>query len=183
VIVLALFGCTPPSPVSAADGDGCDPRALAPGEVRARQIPCGDELISGGEGRVGDWLLENAHARYVIRGTYAALTLLGQEGGTLIDAARPDRKFCFNVRVTAGDVYEVDGVEPPVAGVADLVADLNTGNNFSFFAQRMRRAFAAHVAAEAGGGWMLVPSYRIPILWEAVQARLAHTLEKYRNKE
>lgn len=89
MIVLALFGCTPPSPVSAADGDGCDPRALAPGEVRARQIPCGDELISGGEGRVGDWLLENAHARYVMRGTYAALTLLGQEGGTLIDAARP----------------------------------------------------------------------------------------------
>jgi hypothetical protein len=27
--------------------------------------------------------------------------------------------------------------------------------------------------AEAGGGWMLVPSYRIPILWEAVQAKLA----------
>ena len=27
--------------------------------------------------------------------------------------------------------------------------------------------------AEAGGGWMLVPSYRIPILWEAVQGKLA----------
>lgn len=67
----------------------CDPRTLEPGEVRARQIPCSDELIDGGEGRVGDWLLENAHARYVIRGDYAALTHLGEEGGTLIDAARP----------------------------------------------------------------------------------------------
>jgi hypothetical protein len=43
--------------------------------------------------------------------------------------------------------------------------------------------YAILAAAEAGGGWMLVPSYRIPILWEAVQARLAHALEKYRNKE
>jgi hypothetical protein len=68
---------------------GCDPRALAPGEVRARQIPCSDELIDGGEGRVGDWLLENAYARYVIRGVYASLTHLDEEGGTLIDAAAP----------------------------------------------------------------------------------------------
>ncbi|MES2638994.1 MAG: hypothetical protein V4850_05910 [Myxococcota bacterium] len=67
----------------------CDPRTLAAGEVRARQIPCGDELVGGGEGRTGDWLIENAHARYVVRGTYAALTHLGEAGGTLIDAAPP----------------------------------------------------------------------------------------------
>jgi hypothetical protein len=34
--------------------------------------------------------------------------------------------------------------------------------------------------AEAGAGWMLVPSYRIPILWESVQVRLAHAFAKYR---
>lgn len=54
-----------------------------------RQVPCADELIAGGEGRVGDWLLENAVARFVVRGTYASLTRLGEPGGTLIDAARP----------------------------------------------------------------------------------------------
>lgn len=45
-----------------------------------------------------------------------------------------------------------------------------------------RAIYSLLATAEAGGGWMLVPSYRIPILWEAVQARLAHALAKYRNK-
>lgn len=89
MIGLLLLACVAPS---AVEGDEvvCDPRALDPGEVRARQVPCGDELIGGGEGRTGDWLLENAHARYVIRGTYAALSRLGQHGGTVIDAVGPD---------------------------------------------------------------------------------------------
>lgn len=84
---LALSGCAAPTP--ADDADACDPRTLAPGEVRARRVPCGDELIGGGEGRSGDWLVENAVARFVVRGTYAALTELDEPGGTLIDAAAP----------------------------------------------------------------------------------------------
>ena len=86
--LVALLGCSGAGRV--AGTDACDPRALAPGEVRARQVPCSEELLAGGEGRVGDWLLENAAARFLVRGTYAALTYLGEPGGTLIDAAPPE---------------------------------------------------------------------------------------------
>lgn len=82
-----LLGCVAPP-----EGSGsavCDPRELTPGEVRVKQVGCGSELIGGGEGRVGDWILENAVARFVIRGTYAPLTELEGDGGTLIDAAAP----------------------------------------------------------------------------------------------
>ena len=37
--------------------------------------------------------------------------------------------------------------------------------------------------AESGSGWVLVTSYRIPILWEHVQLQLAHQLYKLRNRE
>jgi len=87
-MLLLLAACA--APPTGAEATVCDPRTLAPGEVRARQIPCSDELIPGGEGRSGDWLIENAHARYVVRGTYAALTHLDEYGGSLIDAAAPD---------------------------------------------------------------------------------------------
>lgn len=66
----------------------CDPRQLDPGEVRVKRLACADELIGGGEGAVGDWVLENALVRFVVRDTYAALTQLGEDGGTLVDAAR-----------------------------------------------------------------------------------------------
>ncbi|GDX83564.1 hypothetical protein LBMAG42_53750 [Deltaproteobacteria bacterium] len=66
--------------------EDCDPRVLGPGEVRAKRIACEEELIPGGEGRVDDWLIENAVARFVVRDSYASLTQLGEEGGTLIDA-------------------------------------------------------------------------------------------------
>lgn len=89
-MLLLLAACVAP-PARGVDSTQCDPRTLAAGEVRARQIPCGDELVDGGEGRTGDWLLENAYARYVVRGPYAALTHLGEAGGTLIDAAEPGR--------------------------------------------------------------------------------------------
>jgi len=67
----------------------CDPRELEPGEVRARRMPCDDEGISGGEGRRGDTLIENAWARFVIRHAGAPLTLTSGGGGTIIDAAEP----------------------------------------------------------------------------------------------
>lgn len=46
----------------------------------------------------------------------------------------------------------MQGVEPAVTGVAELVAELNTSNNFSAFVQHMRRRFQQFVAAEATGG-------------------------------
>ncbi len=84
VLALLLLAACAPDP-----GElplSCDPRELAAGEVRVKRIACTDELI-GGEGRIGDWLLENAVARFVVRDTYAALTQLGEDGGTLVDAA------------------------------------------------------------------------------------------------
>ena len=67
---------------------------------------------------------------------------------TQIDALDPTRKYAFNVRVSdADESYSVDGVEPPLAGVDALVAQLNEGNDFSTFVQLMRRKF---VEAAAG---------------------------------
>ncbi|HND29787.1 MAG TPA: hypothetical protein PLA94_07295, partial [Myxococcota bacterium] len=83
--MIWLLGCLEFPP----EAPTCDPRVLASGELRARRIPCSEELISGGEGRVGDYLIENFMARYVVRGPYAALTRLGEPGGTLVDAAAP----------------------------------------------------------------------------------------------
>jgi hypothetical protein len=37
--------------------------------------------------------------------------------------------------------------------------------------------------AESGSGWVLVTSYRIPILWEHVHLRLAKELIKWRNSK
>lgn len=84
-LAVALSGCV--SGTYPITSERCDPRTLEVGEVRARPIWCNDELIGGGEGRMGDWLIENAVARFVVRGTYAPLTELEGDGGTLIDAA------------------------------------------------------------------------------------------------
>lgn len=78
-----LVGCAPDP---GALPEECDPRVLEAGEVRAKRIACEEELIPGGEGRVDDWVIENAVARFVVRDSYASLTQLGEEGGTLIDA-------------------------------------------------------------------------------------------------
>lgn len=108
-----LLACAAPD--GAPDPAACDARALAPGEVRARRIPCSDELIAGGEGRTGDWVIENAMARYVVRGPYAALTLLDEPGGTLVDAAFPGGTDVLLEYVPDGDrstiVAENDGDE------------------------------------------------------------------------
>lgn len=72
---------------------------------------------------------------------------------TQVDALDPTRKFAFNVRVADEDAsYSVDGVEPPVAGLEALVAQLNATNDFSVFVQLMRRKFVDAAAAARGGG-------------------------------
>lgn len=81
-LLALLVGCTDFVPVAPI----CDARVLDAGEVRARQLLCTDELIPGGEARVGDWVIENSVARFALRGTYAALYALDDVGGTLIDA-------------------------------------------------------------------------------------------------
>ncbi len=72
----------------------CDPRPMAPGEARAKPVACPDELIGGrmAIGRVGDYLLENARVRFIVRSGEAGHVLLGAAPGTVVDAdlVRPD---------------------------------------------------------------------------------------------
>ena len=65
----------------------CDPRLLAPGQVRAKPVVCVEELPRGPKaiGRVGDFLLENNLVRFVIRAGHGH-TFVGMDGGTVVDA-------------------------------------------------------------------------------------------------
>ena len=81
-----LLGCGPPPEIAPS----CDPRTLSAGEVRARRLPCSSELLADGDNRRGDWVIENALARFVVRAAPDALTRLEIAGGTLIDAAAVD---------------------------------------------------------------------------------------------
>ena len=80
------MGCA--DPVNVGVVQTCDARQLEAGEVRARHIPCGDELIDDGNGRRSDWLLENARLRVVVRDGGNAQTRLDVGGGTIVDLAR-----------------------------------------------------------------------------------------------
>lgn len=66
----------------------CPPPPPAPGEVRARVLACPADRITGdlAAGRVGDFVLENALARFVVRGVGEGHALLGLWGGGLVDA-------------------------------------------------------------------------------------------------
>ena len=84
ITALLLAGCAAdPGPVE----ETCTVVPVPAGEVRATRIVCEEQLVAGGEGRVGDWLIENAVARFVVRDTYASLTQLGEAGGGLVDAS------------------------------------------------------------------------------------------------
>ncbi len=82
-----LLACAPAGSGDEGNPVSCDERLLSTGEVRARRMPCAAEAPTGGDGRAGDWGLENARVHFVIRGAYASLTRLGLAGGTVIDAA------------------------------------------------------------------------------------------------
>lgn len=82
--------------VSDAGGDGADagdePACAATrpgeGEVRAKVIVCDDELIGGplAAGRLGDILIENHLARFIVRAGPEAYALAGLPGGDVVDA-------------------------------------------------------------------------------------------------
>ena len=86
----ALTGCAQGlKPID--EPSACDPRALEAGEIRARRIPCSDELHPGGEALRGDILLENAQLRAVFKSDHA-LSRHGGAGGTLVDLAPPEAR-------------------------------------------------------------------------------------------
>ncbi|MEC9390952.1 MAG: hypothetical protein VX944_12840, partial [Myxococcota bacterium] len=59
----------------------------APGEVRAKRIVCGAEIPSGGEAKIGDWLLQTERIRVTVRNQPNRLTQLTGGGGTIVDIA------------------------------------------------------------------------------------------------
>ena len=102
----------------------CDPRTFSAGEVRIKQIGCSDERLVGGEGTTGDWLLENAVARFALRyGT--ALTRFETSGGTVVDASLPGRRDGLR---EATPLFETEaGLEPLSAAVATPLEERTAG--------------------------------------------------------
>jgi hypothetical protein len=74
---------------------------------------------------------------------------------TQVDPADPEAKFCFSVRVTDADAYEVEECAPPVRELPELLRALNESNDFSRFVQAMRAAFKRVALGEGGsaGRW------------------------------
>ena len=78
----------------------------------------------GGEGTTGDWLLENAAARFALRyGT--ALTRFETSGGTVVDASLPGRRDGLR---EATPLFETEaGLEPLSAAVATPLEERTAG--------------------------------------------------------
>ena len=63
----------------------CDPRILEAEEIRFRPFLCGDEDITGGAIRRGDWILENNSLRIGLRKPSSSLSTLEGTGGSIVD--------------------------------------------------------------------------------------------------
>ncbi len=143
-LIGLLVGCTDFVPVAAT----CDPRVLDAGEVRARQLLCTDELIPGGEARVGDWVIENSVARFALRGTYSALYTLDDQGGTLIDAVSLSPEAGADdgsaSAASGGDGVSVDALgEIRVEGDRSSIVAVNEGGTSSLVLPGMTWTLAA----------------------------------------
>ncbi len=70
--------------------DSCPPAIPHEGEVRARSLACEEDLPAGRQvaARVGDLVLENAVARFVVRAEGEGHAIMGLPRGGLIDAVR-----------------------------------------------------------------------------------------------
>lgn len=60
---------------------------------------------------------------------------------TQIDAAAPEARYSFCVRVDEAGRYTVSDVQPAVPGLDAKVQQLNASDNFAQFALSMRQAF------------------------------------------
>ncbi|MEY3011852.1 MAG: hypothetical protein RIT45_587 [Pseudomonadota bacterium] len=76
--------------VGDAAGATCPPPAAPMGTARARVLGCSADLPSGPlvAARVGDVVLENAVARFVLRSGPAGEAIVGLRGGNVVDAVR-----------------------------------------------------------------------------------------------
>jgi len=69
--------------------EGCTDAPPAAGAVRAKRVACPRELVDGAlaMGRMGDLVLENSVARFVVRAGEGSASTIGAPAGGLIDAA------------------------------------------------------------------------------------------------
>ena len=81
-VLTTVLGC---STIHSPDTPPCDPRTLNNDEVRIRPILCGDEEISSGDGRRGDFILENNQIRLTLRPPGTSLSQLNGYGATIVD--------------------------------------------------------------------------------------------------
>ncbi len=86
LLFMSCWGAKPAPP-----SESCQPDPPAVGEVRAKRVSCAAELPENAEGRIGDWMLETAELKLIIRNTPNRMTQLDGAGGTIIDAAVPGR--------------------------------------------------------------------------------------------
>lgn len=111
-----------PAVPDASESSDCLPEAPAAGVALAKHIRCPDELLSGplAMGRVGDILLANSRARFVVRVGEGAATLLGGGAGGLIDGAPTGGLDVIKEGVAALDLV---GAEPTEIVVTDAGGD------------------------------------------------------------
>lgn len=83
-----LLGCQfSPDSISEEETFFCDPRTLSEKEIRLRPLFCGDDNISAGAIRRGDWILENNQIRIGLREIGSSLSTLEGSGGSIVDLA------------------------------------------------------------------------------------------------
>lgn len=174
--LLLAVGCGAGlSPV--VDEAACDARALTAGEVRARRIPCSDELHPGGEALRGDILLENARVRAVFKSDHA-LSRHGGAGGTLVDLAPPE--------VTDGVVEIVPLIDGAWFAEADLalwqdgdVVGLDVAGTLpDGTAHTLTWSLAADantVAVDGADALLVVPAVNAARVGDTIEARSALT--------
>lgn len=96
----------------------------APGieEARAKHVTCDAELPEGAlaMGRIGDIVIENAHARFVIRtGTESASTIGGPAGGIVDAAPRGGSDFVKEIL----PLLELQSIRPSEIAIVDAGGD------------------------------------------------------------
>jgi hypothetical protein len=105
---------------------------MGEGEVRVRAVPCTDELLEDGDAVRGDYVLENAIARFFVRASTTSLTQLSRGGGTVIDAAPaggPDTVLELIPEIDGGWFMTIDRFVPGSGSltVEGLLADGSAG--------------------------------------------------------
>ena len=127
---LALVAGCQPRPEFLSSSEDCQSATPSKGDVVVGPVTCDAQQIPSGEGRGSDYYLANHHFRAIIRHPETSLSMIGVDGGTLIDAAPwgyRDRLHEALPLVGGGwldvDVFEVGDSEILVGGTVVSLPD------------------------------------------------------------